>query len=378
MANPAGRWGTAVRSALGSPCSRCGTPRSGGEAILHLGRVVRGEFTLGAPCRAEVDRAARQATALNHSATHLLHAALRQVLGGHVVQKGSLVEPERLRFDFAHFEPLSTEQLEAVERLVNRQIRANHPVRAEILPREEALAAGAMALFGEKYGEEVRVLRIGDFSTELCGGTHVEQSGDIGLFKIVGEAGVAAGVRRIEAVTGEAALTWVEAGERLLHTLGERVKAGRDTLDDKIQQLLERNRALEKEVDRLRSKLASASGTDLAAQALDIGGVKVLAARVEETDPKALRDLVDQLRNKLGSAAVVLGAVRDGKVSLVAGVTQDQIGRIKAGDLVNAVAAQVGGKGGGRPDLAQAGGTDPSRLGAALQSVPDWVRRALQ
>jgi alanyl-tRNA synthetase len=351
------------------------TQKQGGELILHIGRIVRGTLAVGADCRAEVDGAARQATALNHSATHLLHAALRRILGEHVTQKGSLVDPQRLRFDFSHFEPIKPEQLDIIERLVNEQIRANSPVYADIMAKDDAVKAGAMALFGEKYGDEVRVLRIGEFSTELCGGIHAERAGDIGLFKIVGESGVAAGVRRIEAVTGEAALDWIKTSERLVQSLGERVKAGREGLIDKVQQILERNRALEKELDKLKGKLASASGDDLVSQAVEIDGVKVLAAKIEESDPKALRDLVDQLRNKLGSAAIVLGTVKDGKVSLIAGVTQDQTSRIKAGDLVNAVATQVGGKGGGRPDLAQAGGTDPTRLDAALKSVPDWVRR---
>jgi alanyl-tRNA synthetase len=351
------------------------TQKQGGELILHLGRMVRGTLAAGADCRAEVDGAARKATALNHSATHLLHAALRRILGEHVSQKGSLVDPQRLRFDFSHFEPIKPEQLDAIERLVNEQIRANSPVHADIMAKDDAVKAGAMALFGEKYGDQVRVLRIGEFSTELCGGIHAERAGDIGLFKIIGESGVAAGVRRIEAVTGEAALDWIKTSERLVQSLGERVKAGRDSLIDKVQQILERNRALEKELDKLKGKLASASGDDLASQAVEIDGVKVLAAKIEESDPKALRDLVDQLRNKLGSAAIVLGTVKDGKVSLIAGVTQDQTGRIKAGDLVNAVATQVGGKGGGRPDLAQAGGTDPTHLDAALKSVPDWVRQ---
>lgn len=351
------------------------TQKQGGELFLHIGRVVRGTLETGSACRAEVDSAARKATALNHSATHLLHAALRRILGEHVAQKGSLVNPQRLRFDFSHFEPIKAEQLEAVERLVNQQIRTNAEVRADTMAKEDAMKAGAMALFGEKYGDEVRVLRIGDFSTELCGGTHVERAGDIGLFKIVGESGVAAGVRRIEALTGEAAYDWIMVSERLVQSLGERVKAGRDGLEDKVQQLLERNRGLEKDLDRLKGKLASASGDDLAASAVDIDGLKVLAAKIEESDPKSLRDLVDQLRNKLGSAAVVLGTVKDGKVSLIAGVTKDQTGRIKAGDLVNAVALQVGGKGGGRPDLAQAGGNDPANLDAALRGVPEWVRQ---
>jgi alanyl-tRNA synthetase len=351
------------------------TQKQNGDLILHIGRMIQGMLAVGTKCRAEVDATARKATALNHSATHLLHAALRRILGEHVTQKGSLVDPQRLRFDFSHFEPIKAEQLEGIERLVNEQIRANSPVYADIMAKEDAMKAGAMALFGEKYGEEVRVLRIGDFSTELCGGVHVERAGDIGLFKIVSESGVAAGVRRIEALTGAAAFDWIKTDERLVQSLAERVKTGREGLEDKIQQLLERNRALEKELDRLKGKLASASGDDLAAQAVEVDGIKVLAAKVEDGDPKTLRDLIDQLRNKLGSSAIVLGAVKDGKVSLIAGVSKDQTGRIKAGDMVNAVATQVGGKGGGRPDLAQAGGTDPSKLDAALKSVPDWVRQ---
>jgi alanyl-tRNA synthetase len=351
------------------------TQKQNGDLILHIGRMIQGTLAVGTKCRAEVDATARKATALNHSATHLLHAALRRILGEHVTQKGSLVDPQRLRFDFSHFEPIRAEQLEGIERLVNEQIRANSPVYADIMAKEDAMKAGAMALFGEKYGEEVRVLRIGDFSTELCGGVHVERAGDIGLFKIVSESGVAAGVRRIEALTGAAAFDWIKTDERLVQSLAERVKTGREGLEDKIQQLLERNRALEKELDRLKGKLASASGDDLAAQAVEVDGIKVLAAKVEDGDPKTLRDLIDQLRNKLGSSAIVLGAVKDGKVSLIAGVSKDQTGRIKAGDMVNAVATQVGGKGGGRSDLAQAGGTDPSKLDAALKSVPDWVRQ---
>ncbi|SMF95995.1 alanyl-tRNA synthetase [Methylomagnum ishizawai] len=353
------------------------TQKQAGDVILHLGKVVQGLFALGADCRAEVDGAARNATALNHSATHLLHAALRRILGEHVAQKGSLVDPQRLRFDFSHFEPIQPEQLDAIELLVNEQIRVNSPVRADVMAKDEAMKAGAMALFGEKYGDEVRVLRIGEFSTELCGGIHAGRAGDIGLFKIVGESGVAAGVRRIEALTGAGAFEWVKVSERLVQTVGEKLKAGRDGMVDKVQQLLERNRALEKELDKLKVKLASASGDDLASQAVEIDGIKVLAAKIEDSDPKALRDLVDQLRNKLGSAAVVLGSVKDGKVSLIAGVTKEQTGRIKAGDLVNAVAVQVGGKGGGRPDLAQAGGTDPGKLDEALRGVPEWVRGRL-
>jgi alanyl-tRNA synthetase len=351
------------------------TQKRNGDVILHIGRVLKGAFKTGMICEASVDIEARNATALNHSATHLLHAALRKVLGDHVIQKGSLVNPDRLRFDFSHFAPVTADQLETIERLVNEQIRSNNVVTAEMMPKEAAIKAGAMALFGEKYGDNVRVLRIGEFSTELCGGIHVKRAGDIGLFKIVGETGVAAGVRRIEAVTGGAAVDWIEKSDRILQLLGEKVKASREALDEKVNQLIERNRSLEKELDRLKGKLASAAGDDLASRAISVDGVKVLAAKVDESDPKGLRDMVDQLRNKLGSAAIVLGAVKEDKVTLIAGVTKDQVGRIKAGDLVNAVAVQVGGKGGGRADMAQAGGTNPAMLDAALKSVPDWVRR---
>ena len=354
------------------------TQKQGAELIVHHGQVIEGELMVGQGCRAIVDEHARRATALNHSATHLLHAALRRVLGEHVTQRGSLVTTERLRFDFAHYEPVRAEQLAVVERLVNEQVRANSAVTAVTVPREEALAAGAMALFGEKYGEEVRVLRIGDFSTELCGGTHVQRAGDIGFFKIVAETGVASGIRRMEAVTGQAALDWVAANEKLLQTLTERVKTNREHLDDKIQQLLERTRSMEKELDRLKAKNASSSGDDLAARAIEVAGVRVLSAQVGEADPKSLRDLVDQLKQKLGSAVIVLGAVKDGKVSLVAGVTQDQVQRVRAGDLIATVASKVGGKGGGRPDMAQAGGNDPAQLPAALSDAVDWVTQRLQ
>ncbi|MGI9211425.1 MAG: alanine--tRNA ligase [Methylococcaceae bacterium] len=350
------------------------TRKQGHDTILHIGRVRDGHLT-GTQCRAIVDTAARTATALNHSATHLLHSALRLVLGGHVVQKGSLVNPERLRFDFSHFEPIRIEQLEQIERLVNEQIRANYSVDVTLASKDEAVQMGAMALFGEKYGDVVRVLKMGDFSTELCGGTHATRVGDIGFFKIISETGVAAGVRRIEGVTGENAYDWVKAGESLLQNLAERLKSGRDTLDEKVQQLLDKNRTLEKELERLKGKMASSTGDDLTAKAIEVNGVKVLAARIDEADPKTLRVLVDQLRNKLGSAAVVLGSVSDGRVNLIAGVTQDQTRIIKAGELVNAVAVQVGGKGGGRPDMAQAGGTEPARLDEALNSVVDWVRQ---
>jgi alanyl-tRNA synthetase len=353
------------------------TRKQGGDLILHIGKVTGGALAAGAVCFAQVDGERRKAVALNHSATHLLHAALRQVLGEHVAQKGSLVGPERLRFDFSHFEPMNGEQQREVERLVNAQIRANRAVQAEVMAKDEAMKLGAMALFGEKYGDRVRVLRIGEFSTELCGGTHVERAGDIGLCKIVAETGVAAGVRRLEAVTGAGALDWIENGERLLQSVGDKLKSGRDNLEEKIRQTLDHGRQLEKELERLKSKMASAAGSDLASQAVEIGGLKLLVARLDEADPKSLRELADQLKNKLGSAAILLAAVKDGKVSLIAGVTQDQTARVKAGDLVNQVAIQVGGKGGGRPDLAQAGGNDPAKLDEALRATPEWVRQKL-
>jgi alanyl-tRNA synthetase len=353
------------------------TQKSGPDVIVHEGCMLEGRLSEGSDCRAVVNEELRRATALNHTATHLLHAALRRVLGEHVAQKGSLVEPERLRFDFAHFEPVSAEQLAEVERLVNEHIRRNAEVTASVMPKDQALAAGAMALFGEKYGDAVRVLRIGDFSTELCGGTHVQRAGDIGLFKIVSESGVAAGVRRIEGLTGAAALQWVMANERLLSSLAERAKTSREHLDERLQQIIDRIRSLEKELDRVNAKFASTAGDDLAARAVDVSGVKVLAESAGDADAKALRDLCDQLKQKLGSAVVVLGAVRDGKVNLVAGVTNDQTKRVQAGVLISYVAQQVGGKGGGRPDMAQAGGSDPASLPAALASVPEWVRQTL-
>jgi alanyl-tRNA synthetase len=348
-----------------------------GEAFGHIGAVESGSLRVGDSVAAEVNRQARLDTAAHHSATHLLHAALREALGEHVQQKGSLVSPERLRFDFSHFEAVSREQMRRIEDIVNEQIRGNDAVLTRIMAVDEAMASGAMALFGEKYGEKVRVLSMGEFSTELCGGTHVKRTGDIGLFKIVSEGGVAAGVRRIEAVAGRRALAWVDASEDKLEAVAGALKGSREDVEDRVQQLVDRNRALEKELDRLKAKLASSQGGDLAAQAQDIGGIMVLAAKLEGGDAKSLRDTVDQLKNKLGSAAVVLAAVEGDKVSLVAGVTADQTDRVRAGDLVNFVALQVGGKGGGRADMAQAGGKDPSGLAAALAAVPAWVREQL-
>ena len=354
------------------------TQRQGTSLILHQGRLRAGRLEPGTEVEAEVDATSRAAVACNHSATHLLHAALRQILGDHVSQKGSQVTDQRLRFDFSHYEPMTREQLAAVERLVNEEIRRNERIEATVMARDDAMALGAMALFGEKYGEEVRVLRIGHFSTELCGGTHARRSGDLGLFKLTQETGVASGVRRIEAVTGAEALSWVEAGETLVSKLQERIKGSRDGLVDRLDHLLERNRQLEKELDRLKAKLASASGQDLVAAAIEVSGVRLIVARVDETDAKGLRELVDQLRQSLGQGVILLGGVSEGKVILIAAVTPDLVGRVRAGDLVNAVAVQVGGKGGGRPDLAQAGGSDPRALDSALSGVPAWLAAALE
>ena len=345
-----------------------------GETFLHLGKVVSGSFALKTKVDCQIDQQDRQAIAYNHSATHLLHAALRQILGDHVTQKGSLVQASRLRFDFSHYEALTEQQIAEIEQLVNQQIRANLAVETAVMGHQDAIKSGAMALFGEKYGDKVRVLRMGDFSVELCGGTHVSRTGDIGLFKMISEQGVAAGVRRIEAVTGPGALDWIAAQTQQLKDAAASLKAAPEKLVEKISQTLQRNRQLEKEIEQLKAKLASSQGQDLLSQVTEIDGIQVLAARLDGVDSKTLRETADQLKNKLGSAAVVLGAVDGDKVSLVAGVTKDQTNRIAAGALVNAVAQQVGGKGGGRPDMAMAGGTDPSALDAALKSVPDWIR----
>jgi alanyl-tRNA synthetase len=353
------------------------TRKQGADLFVHMGRFRGDVLHVGDTVTAEVDTQKRGRTVLNHSATHLLHAALRRVLGGHVEQKGSLVDSERLRFDFSHFEPVDQEQLQIIERMVNEQIRENDVVETRIMSLEDAKASGAVALFGEKYDEQVRVLRIGEFSTELCGGTHAKAAGDIGLFKIISETGIASGVRRIEAVTGERAVEWVEQDEAQLRRVGEIVKASRDDLDEKVVQLVESNRRLEKELEQLKAKLASSVGSDLAADALEINGVKVLAAKLDGADPKSLRDTMDQLKNKLGSAVIVLATISGDKVSLVAGVTKDQTDKVKAGDLVKTVAEQVGGKGGGRPDMAQAGGNQPEALDGALASVEPWVRSQL-
>jgi alanyl-tRNA synthetase len=349
--------------------------RKRGAAYTHLGRVASGRLERGERVHARVDAERRDAIRLNHSATHLLHAALRRVLGTHVTQKGSLVAPDRLRFDFSHGQPLTSAELTEIERLVNAEIRANAEAATRLMDYEQAIAAGAMALFGEKYEREVRVLSIGDFSTELCGGTHVRRAGDIGLFHIVAESGVAAGVRRIEAVTGQAAIDYLRTVDATLDEVAELVRASRAEVSDKVREALERLRGLEKENRTLKERLALGRGTDLAAGAIDIGGVKLLATRVDGADAGALRAAVDQLKDRLGSAIVVLASVgADAKVVLVAGVTADQTAHVKAGELIGAVAAQIGGKGGGRPDFAQAGGSNPAALDAALASVEPWVR----
>ena len=348
-----------------------------GDATLHIGVITDGKIHMGDSLLAQVDAQRRRATARNHSATHLLHAALRQVLGGHVDQKGSLVAPDRLRFDFSHFEPVSKAQLEEIEALVNEWILQNDEADTQVLPLAQAMESGAVALFGEKYDDPVRVLAIGDYSTELCGGTHVRQTGDVGMFKLTSETGVAAGVRRVEAVTGQGALRWVHNTENHLLDVASLLKADRESVVEKVDQLQLRNRELEKDLERLKGRLAASQVDDLAAQAEEVNGLKVLAAKLDGVDPKRLRDTVDQLKNKLGSAAIVLATVHGDKVSLVAGVTSDYVDRIEVGPLANFVAQQVGGRGGGRPDLAQAGGNDPSKIDQAIRSVPNWIKEQL-
>jgi alanyl-tRNA synthetase len=353
------------------------TQKQGGNLFLHRGKLVSGSFAKGQPCVAQVNAATRKATELNHSATHLLHAALRHVLGDHVTQKGSLVNTERLRFDFSHFEPITNNQINKLEQIVNEQIRLNNPVSATVMAKDDAVKAGAMALFGEKYGDEVRVLKIGVFSTELCGGTHVERAGDIGCFKIISETGVASGIRRIEAATGNGAIEWLASRDKTLAIIAGLLKSAPEKAAEKVEQLLDKTRSLEKQLERLQAQLASSAGSELSSQAVEIAGIKVLAVKLDQVDPKSLRDLVDQLKNKLGSSAIVLAAVEGDRVSLVAGVSKDQIAKIKAGDLVNFVATKVGGKGGGRPDMAMAGGNDPSGLTEVLAQVPAWVQAQL-
>jgi len=343
------------------------------EVFGHRGVLRTGRLALGDSVIARVDAEARVRAAYNHSATHLLHAALRNVLGKHVTQKGSLVTPQRTRFDFSHPQPVSPEEIARIEDRVNAEIRRNHKVDTRLMRHEDAIRAGAMALFGEKYGDEVRVVSMGEFSTELCGGTHVQRTGDIGLFKIVSEAGVAAGVRRIEAVTGPGALAHVRSQDTALKDIALLLKAQPDEVRAKLAQIQEQVRQLEKELARYKSRLTSSQGEDLAEQAVEVAGARVLAAHIEAADAKTLRELADNLRDRLQSCALVLGSAIDGKVTLIAAVTPDLTARVKAGELVNFVAQQVGGKGGGRPDMAQAGGSQPERLAPALASVADWV-----
>ena len=353
------------------------TTKAGG-AFLHHGVVASGALKADAAVTAQVDASVRQATALNHSATHLLHAALRQVLGEHVQQKGSLVDSQRLRFDFSHFEAIKPEQIKALEDLVNAEIRKNSAVETEVTDIDTAKQKGAMALFGEKYGDSVRVLTMGGgFSVELCGGTHVARTGDIGVFKITSEGGVASGVRRIEGVTGSAALAYLNAAEEQLKEAALLVKGNRDNVLERLAGVLERNRQLEKELEQLKAKAASAAGDDLAGSAVDIKGVKVLAARLDGLDGDALLALVDQLKNKLGSALILLGGELDGKITLVAGVTQNLTAQLKAGDLMKQAAAAVGGKGGGRPDMARGGGTDVAKLDEALALAGAYVEQTV-
>ncbi|AXB04591.1 MULTISPECIES: alanine--tRNA ligase [Aeromonas] len=348
-----------------------------GKAIIHKGYLELGTLEKGAEVEAVVDGDRRQAIALNHSVTHLLHAALRQALGEHVTQKGSLVGAERMRFDFSHFEGLTMATIRRIEELVNAQIRANHDVNTELMNLDAAKAAGAMALFGEKYEDDVRVVRMGDYSTELCGGTHAKRTGDIGFFKIIAESGIAAGVRRIEAVTGKSAID-------LMHQLGEQieeaaalVKGDQFSIADKVRQVLDKAKMMERELEQLKAKLAAQAGNDLLSQVIDINGQKVLVAALEGVDPKSLRGMLDELKNQMKSGVVLLATSSDGKVNLIAGVTNDLTGKVKAGELVNLVAQQVGGKGGGRPDMAQAGGTQPEAVPAALQSVHSWLEERL-
>ena len=353
------------------------TQKQGSGAIVHIGQLDEGVLRVDDKVQLQVDAGRRQAIRLNHSATHLLHAALRQVLGTHVTQKGSLVDAEHLRFDFAHSNPVKHAELELIEKIINEHIRANHEVVTRLMKQDEAMASGAMALFGEKYDDEVRVLSMSDFSVELCGGTHVTRSGDIGLLKITLETGIAAGVRRIEAVTGQTALDYMKGIEHDLDMVSSLVKGSRQDIAENVRSMANRLRVVDKELEQLKSMLASSQGDDLADHAVDVKGIKVLADILENADTKLLRETVDQLKNKLGNAAIVLASVEDGKVRLIAGVTKDASKQVPAGELVNMVAEQVGGRGGGRPDMAQAGGTDSAALPAALASVIAWVEAKL-
>jgi len=353
------------------------TLKFAGQFHGHVGRVAKGSLKVGDHVVASVDAARRASTILNHSATHLLHAALREVLGTHVQQKGSLVAPDRLRFDFSHFQPLTAAELAEIERRVNAQVRANHEAEVHNMGMQEALDFGAMALFGEKYGEHVRVLKMGGYSTELCGGTHVGRTGDIGLFKLVSEGGVSSGVRRIEAVTGQGALDYVADEEHRLAEAAALLGGNATEVVEKVRALADRQKKLERELEGLKAKAASSATSDLAGSAVDVGGIRVLASRLEGFDGKALRDAMDRLKQQLGDAVILLAGTADGKAALVAGVNGAATGRVKAGELLSHVASQIGGKGGGRPDLAQGGGEDGPALATALQGVPEWVQQRL-
>lgn len=347
-----------------------------GQTILHIGTLKGGQLQIGETLQANVDIFKRQATALNHSATHLLHATLKKLLGNHVQQKGSLVEPERLRFDFTHFSSLSEDEIKAIEKLVNEQIRQNHAAQTDIMPVEEALQSGAAALFGEKYGDEVRVLSLGSFSKELCGGTHVGRTGDIGLFKITAETGIAAGIRRIEAITGQYALEWVEKNENQLKKLMELIKSDRDSVTQKLQQLLNDHRLLEKTIEQLQTKLSHQVSGELAEKAQTFHDIHILSTKIDVADSKALRNTLDALKQTLSPAVIVLALVNESNIQLIAGVSQDpRLDKLHAGELINFVAEQVGGKGGGRKDMAQAGGNLPENLNTALESVYEWVKQ---
>ncbi|WP_340621027.1 alanine--tRNA ligase [Xenorhabdus siamensis] len=348
-----------------------------GQAIGHIGKLTNGSLSVNGTVDAKIDAVRRDTIRLNHSATHLLHAALRQILGEHVSQKGSLVNDKYLRFDFSHFEAMKPEQIRQVENLVNGEIRKNLPIVTELMDLEAAKAKGAMALFGEKYDEQVRVLSMGDFSTELCGGTHASRTGDIGLFRIISESGTAAGIRRIEAVTGQTALNSIYQQTELLQDIAHLMKGDISSLSEKVKTTLDRTKQLEKELQQLKSQQAAQESSSLANQAKDIQGIRLLVTQLGDVEPKMLRTMVDDLKNQLGSAIIVLSTVTGDKVSLIVGITKDLTARIKAGDLISFVAQQVGGKGGGRPDLAQAGGTDVAALPSALASVEEWVTSRL-
>ncbi|MCC4590958.1 alanine--tRNA ligase [Xanthomonas campestris pv. cannae] len=364
-------------TAAGTRLTVTDTQKFAGQFHGHVGTLEEGSLKVGDLLAGQVDAERRGATILNHSATHLLHAALREVLGTHVQQKGSLVAPDRLRFDFSHFQPIAAEELALIERKVNQQVRANNAAEVHQMGMQEALDFGAMALFGEKYGERVRVLKMGDYSTELCGGTHVGRTGDIGLFKITSEGGVSAGVRRIEAVTGQGALDYVAAEEARLREAADLVGGNSHDVVDKIRQLGDRYKRMERELEALKSKLASGATADLAGSAVDVAGVKVLAVRLEGFDAKALREAMDRLKQQLGDSVIVLAGASEGKVALVAGVNGSPMGRVKAGELLSHIAGQISGKGGGRPDLAQGGGEDGPALAPALAGVPAWVKQHL-